>query len=544
MTGHPPAEELARFLVGKVDEGRAEAIAIHLEACTECLQQLEALPDDDPLVRELRACSPANPRERPDLRGRRIAHYELLEELGRGGTGVVYRAYDPHLKRDVALKLILGGEHADAELRQRLRQEAEAIANLRHPGILQVFDVGEADDFTYLALELLHPGGLNELTGGRQHSARWYARLMKQIAEALGYAHAAGIVHRDLKPENLLLAPGRDPGRYWPHLGGSDSEPPMIKITDFGLCKAIDEDSRLTRVGTMLGTPDYMAPEQTPDSGVPVGAQADVFALGAILYELLTGTPPFHSDTISRQLKRLRDDPPKPPRKQHPGLPRELEAICLKCLEKNPANRYASARELEEDLDRFLAGEPVLARPVSLARRTLLWARRKPLLTAHLCTALLLYLLHLFAMQVLLDPSHMSPVHERLTLLVLGWAAAAVLIEILREHPAQRRLGETLFALLPPLLIQMEHWVAKESNEVIVLLFVLFIPTATLIRPQAGMIITATATTLLSFNLFVAIRYLGNIAFIDTEQILFTNLILLMLGLVQYLTVRRLMTAD
>jgi serine/threonine protein kinase len=540
VNGHPDLTLLRRFVAGRLAEEEATEVAEHLEGCEACVEQLEAQPEEDALVDELRACALPEEAAAPDLRGRRVGRYELLEELGRGGMGVVYRAFDPRLKRDIALKLILAGEYADAEKRLRLRQEAEAIAALQHPGIVQVHDVGEADGFTYLALELLHPGGLHLLTGKGRRSQRWTAALMRQIAETLEHAHAAGFIHRDLKPENLLLAPSDDPLRLWPDPETLHADqPPRVKITDFGLCKPLDDDPRLTRAGVMLGTPDYMAPEQAPDSDAPVGAAADIFALGAILYELLAGEPPFHRDSMARQLKSLRDDEPRRPRTLVPGISRELESICLKCLEKEPARRYASARELADDLGRFLEGQPVLARPLTPWRRLVGWARRKPLLAGHLCIGLSLYLLHLFARWVMEIPEHVNVNPKAINLVFASWLAAAWGIEWIRQQPGRQRLAEFLFILLPLALFQTEHWLGTGPDETFIALFVLCIPGAALIRPEPRMIGLATLATLASYNLFAAIKHHQTFTLHTLEHILFFNIILLTLALVIYLLLRR-----
>ena len=541
MSEHPGKAELLAFVNGDTDAEAAERVAAHLQACPECVDRLEALPDEDRLTRELRACVTSENDSAADMSGRRIGPYELLDQLGYGAMGMVYRAFDPRLKRDVALKLILAGEYADSERRRRLRQEAETTAGLQHPGIVHIYDVGEADGIIYLALELLYPGGLGVLTGNKRRSARWCAELLRQVAESLHYAHQAGIVHRDLKPENLLVAPGNDPRHYWPDLNDCpDSHPPLFKIADFGLSLVLDDDARLTRAGMMLGTPDYMAPEQAPDNPLPVDVTTDIFSLGAILYELLAGAPPFHADTLAEQLRRLREDEPQAPRRSDPGIPRELEAICLKCLEKHPARRYRSAQALADELQRFLDGEPVLARPPGLGRRVMLWARRKPIFAAHISAAVLLYALHLIAMWILKEPRHMGDAHGRITLVMLGWLSAAYLLERIRQHPDRHRLGEYLFAMFPLVLIQAEHWVGTGPDGVYFVLFVLLIPAAALIRPTSRMILTATGATLVSFIIFINLKMqLGNVEY-STEFVLFFLLALVLLGMQILLLVKRL----
>ncbi len=541
MSSHPGEEELRDFVNGRADGQSSQRIATHLEACADCVERLEELPHDDSLIGELRACMTPESDTAPDLRRRCIGPYELLDQLGYGAMGVVYRAFDTRLKRDVALKLMLAGEYADPEKRKRLRQEAETIASLQHPGIVQVYDVGEADGIMYMALELLHPGGLGVLAGPQRRSARWCAELVRQVSESLHYAHQAGFVHRDLKPENLLIAPGNDPQRYWPDLRDTEGDqPPRVKIADFGLCLDLDDESRLTRAGMMLGTPDYMAPEQAPENGLPVGVTTDIFAMGAILYELLTGRPPFHADNLADQLRLLQEGEPPAPRGITPDVPRELEAICLKCLEKNPARRYPSALALADDLTRFLAGEPVLARPAGPVRKIMLWAQRKPILATHISAAVLLYILHLVAMWGLQEPRHMGDAHDRISLGMLGWLCAAYLFERIRQTPGQRLVGEYLFALFPMVMIHLEHWVGTGPDEVYILLFVLLVPGAALIRPTSGMILTATGATLASFVFFTTWKMRMGVAEYSTEFLLFFLLALTLLGMQTLLLVKRL----
>jgi serine/threonine protein kinase len=536
---HPHPEELQRFVTGRIDEARGDAIARHLETCPDCVARLEAMPGDDSLIRELRQCGDTATSAIPDLRGRRFGHFELLEELGRGGMGVVYRAFDLRLKRDVALKLILAGEFADPERRQRLRNEAETIAALQHPGIVQIHDVGEADGVMYLALELLHPGGLAVVAGSGRRSPRWCAALIRQLAEALQYAHDAGIVHRDLKPDNILLAPTADPRRPWPDLECPDGdEPPQVKIADFGLSKFADEETHLTRFGMMVGTPEYMAPEQAPDNDEPVGIAADIFAVGVLLYEMLVGETPFRADSLAGHLQRLRDAEPVPPRRRNRQVPRELEAICLKCLARKPAHRYPSAGALAADLQRFLDGEPVLARPHSSWRRAVLWARRSPAMATHISAALLLYGLHLLARLVLQEPVHVARAGQ-MPLVFLGWAILVAVIEWTRRRPRHRILGEYLFALLPLLLVHAEHLVDTGPDGIFATVFMLFIPSALLIRPKASMVGLMTPATMASFTLYAVIDNLGATPFYTLEGIVMFNLFLLIMGLIAWLLLRR-----
>ncbi len=312
----------------------------------------------------------------PAVAGRlQIPGYEVLGLLGRGGMGLVYKARQVGLNRLVALKVVRGGAHASPQQRARFRIEAEAIASLQRPNVVQIYDVGEHDGCPYFAMELVEGGTLADRLRAAPPGPDEAARLIEVMARAMHRAHLRGIVHRDLKPANILLtacglAPGAKP----------QAAEAIPKITDFGLAKRFDEDDALapTRTGAILGTPTYMAPEQAWGRPQDVGPGTDVYALGVILYELLGGRPPFRGKSDLETLDLVRSAEPAPPSRLRPGVPRDLDTICLKCLQKDPARRYATAEELADDLRRFRAGEPVRARPVGRGERLLKWARRRP----------------------------------------------------------------------------------------------------------------------------------------------------------------------
>jgi serine/threonine-protein kinase len=290
-----------------------------------------------------------------------VPGYEIVGELGRGGMGVVYKARQIGLNRLVALKMVLAGAHAGGEQLARFRIEAEAVARLQHPNIVQVYEIGESDGLPYFSLEFVGGGCLTDKIHRRPQPAREAADLIETLARAMQYAHERGIVHRDLKPANVLLT--------------ADGMP---KITDFGLAKRLEGDASQTRTGTILGTPGYMAPEQARGETQNAGPPADVYALGAMLYELLTGRPPFEGATVAQTVLQVARDEPLPPRRLQPRVPRDLETICLKCLQKDPPRRYASAQDLADDLRRFLSDEPIRARPVPSWERLARWCRRNP----------------------------------------------------------------------------------------------------------------------------------------------------------------------
>jgi serine/threonine-protein kinase len=300
-----------------------------------------------------------------------VAGYELLGELGRGGMGVVYKAREVRLNRVVALKMILAGDHAAPDAAARFRVEAEAVARLHHPQIVQIYAFGDQDGRPYFAMEYVAGGSLTDRLDGSPWIIRDAARLVEMLARAVHEAHRLGIVHRDLKPANVLMTAGG-----------------MPKLADFGLAKWLDVGSGLTRTEHVLGTPSYMAPEQAEGATRTVGPAADVYSLGTILYELLTGRPPFRAATALETLEQVKSAEPVSPARLRPDCPRDLVTICLKCLEKQPARRYTSAAELGDDLARFEAGDPIRARPVGGLERLWRWCRREPAV-ATLAVALL-----------------------------------------------------------------------------------------------------------------------------------------------------------
>lgn len=296
---------------------------------------------------------------------RRFRDYELLEEIARGGMGVVYRARQIKLNRIVALKMILSGQFASGDEIRRFYQEAESAATLEHPGIVPIFEVGEYRHRHYFSMGYVEGGSLAQRLRQGPLAEREAAQLMAQVADAVQYAHEQGIVHRDLKPGNILLTPQG-----------------MPKVTDFGLAARVEGGHELTTTGQIIGTPAYMPPEQAMGKVNEVGPLSDVYALGAVLYTLLSGRPPFQAASLVETIRQIIERDPPSPRVLNPGISRDLETICLKCLEKNPGNRYASAGELAEELRRFLAGEPIRARRIGPIARSWRWIKRKPLAAA------------------------------------------------------------------------------------------------------------------------------------------------------------------
>src|SRR5262249_34327443 len=294
-----------------------------------------------------------------------LGDYELLEEVGRGGQGVVFRARQKSLNRIVALKVIRLGQWASKAHLKRFRLEAEAAARLEHPGIVPIHDVGERDGSCYFSMKFVEGGQLDAIAKREPMSIRRAAELIAKIARTIHYAHEHGILHRDIKPGNILLDTKGEP-----------------HLTDFGLARLVESDSSVTHTLDVLGTPSYMAPEQAVGNTAAISSVTDVYGLGAVLYQLLTGQPPFAGGATYETIKLLLDTEPKHPRLLNPKIDRDLSTICLKCLEKDPKRRYSSALALAEDLERWLRHEPIKARHIGIFARGTKWVRRNPKLVA------------------------------------------------------------------------------------------------------------------------------------------------------------------
>jgi serine/threonine protein kinase/Tfp pilus assembly protein PilF len=455
MTGCPSRQELEEMLSGQLPEAAEQRLFAHVDRCPfcqvtletltacktinqdpgrqsagagdrpsdSCLQRLKAIPTVSWLPEEQAqpfaagdGTGHATTRSdssfpRPAPLPCEVGQYVILRELGRGGMGVVYLAEQVQLKRRVALKMILSGGYADAMELARFRSEAEAVARLQHPNIVQIHEVGEHKGLPWFSLEYVSGGSLAEQLDGTPQPPRDAARFLQILARAVHYAHQQGIVHRDLKPGNVLLAQNpkseiRNPQQIRntkeenpkqesaavSDLGDSDLgivsdfgfriSDLVPKITDFGLAKQLEGGASATQPGTILGTPSYMAPEQAGGSSCDVGPATDVYALGSMLYELLTGRPPFHAGSALETVQLVLHQEPVPPARLQPKVPRDLEIICLTCLQKDPHRRYVRAEDLAEDLRRFLGNEAILARPAGKVERTLKWAKRRPALAA------------------------------------------------------------------------------------------------------------------------------------------------------------------
>ncbi|HJZ54100.1 MAG TPA: serine/threonine-protein kinase, partial [Gemmataceae bacterium] len=302
----------------------------------------------------------------------RIPGYEVEAVLGQGGAGVVFRARNLRLGRRVALKMLLAGAYAGPTELGRFQREAEAVAGLCHPNIVQIYEVGDHEGRPYFTMELVDGGNLAQKLTTAPPPVRRAAELVASLADAVAVAHSAGIVHRDLKPANVLLTPDGIP-----------------KISDFGLARRVAGEERLTWNGTAVGTPSYMAPEQASGNTGRIGTATDVYGLGAVLYELLTGRPPFRGGTALETFQQVLSDEPVCPSRLNPRVPRDLETVCLKCLQKDPQRRYSSAADLTEDLRRYLLGKVVAARPVGNWEKVGKWIRRNPAVASLAAAAVL-----------------------------------------------------------------------------------------------------------------------------------------------------------
>src|SRR6476620_9095748 len=444
MTLCPSDEMLARLLDDALSEPEQHAVAEHVEQCASCLQKLDRMTDvpgteawqhvtllppnseaEVDLVRRLKLAprsltsTPFDPSVTPTIDSAQgkptssapidfeipsVPGYEIIGILGRGGMGVVFKARQLALQRVVAIKMFQNWAQAGEKELARFRDEADVIARLQHPNIVQIHDVGDVAGRPYFVLEYVAGGNLAEKLDGTPHVPRLASQFVEVLARAVQAAHANGVVHRDLKPANILLnladRGAADPvntirGGDATVAAGSYCLLAVPKITDFGLAKIaygeweVQRHHSLTVTGDLIGTPSYMAPEQAAPSGAPVGPAADVYALGAIFYELLTGRPPFKGETLLDTVLQVLHSEPVPVTELQPNVPRDLETICLKCLRKLPQHRYPTASELGDDIQRFLHGNPIQARPRGTVEKVWRWVRDHPAPSGLIATGVL-----------------------------------------------------------------------------------------------------------------------------------------------------------
>ena len=294
------------------------------------------------------------------MQRRRVNTYDIIEEISRGSFGVVYKARQQGLDRIVALKVLLAGAHASTEAVARFHREAKAVARLKHPNIVPIYDIGTHESHHYFAMEFIEGHALSALIADRKIATPQALAIAESLADAFHSAHQAGVIHRDIKPSNILI-----------------DKQGMPHITDFGLAKQVDLDTKYTMSGTTLGTPAYMPPEQARGDVDKIDARSDVYAIGAVLYELLTGQTPFAGRSLLEVVVAVISEPVKPPRQVNPKIHRDIQTIVMKCLEKDPRLRYASAADLHDDLRRFRSGEAIRAKPAGIVRLGARFVRRQ-----------------------------------------------------------------------------------------------------------------------------------------------------------------------
>lgn len=406
-----------------------------------------------------------------------FGRYVLLKQIGRGGMGAVFHARHTELNRDVAIKIVLSGCLATPEESARLLQEARSAAKLRHPSIVAIHDVGCHEGLHYLAMDFLPGGSLAARLEGAPMTAKAAATLTRQIALAVAYLHGRGVVHRDIKPSNIVY---------------DEQDQPCL--TDFGLAK-VEEDHGMTRTGDVLGTASYMSPEQARGDTAAVGPAADVYSLGAVLYELLSGEPPFSGGSFLETILRVLEREPTPPHRLRAGVDSDLEQIALRCLQKDPLDRYATAKDLADDLSAYLRGEPIATPPASIGQVVRRTIRRYPALLAHLAVVAAVALIVAVRNAVAVGA---NPNYAWIQSLLVGWAAASLWLS--RSGMRERRYSwpQLIWAAIDPLLITALIYLAEPPRAPLVVAYPAFVAASGLwARP--ALVYVATATSLAGY---------------------------------------------
>lgn len=456
-----------------------------------------------------------------------ISGYRLEHEIARGGMGVVYKAQQENPSRTVALKMILSGQFASLQEIQRFRMEAEAAANLSHPGIVPIFEVGQHAGKHFFSMGYVPGNSLDEEIKTRTFEPGEAAEMVRQIAKAVHYAHEHEILHRDLKPSNILL--------------GEDGRP---QITDFGLAKRMDQNTNITTTGEIMGSPGYMSPEQASGKIDLIGPGTDIYGLGAILYVLLTGKPPFQGANVIEAIDLVCNADVLPLRKIDRNIPKNLETICLKCLHKVPSARYQTAAELAEDLQAFLDREPIQAKPLTLYERLIFWARRKPGLACTWGAVLLFYIYHLVCVYVIQDPVSTSRTFRLVSnAMAISAIVAAWYFQRMHERPRQRTLAIYSWMTFNVSLLTLLLFQTPSRIESSLSLIYLLIIAASATMYQKGLVGYVTGICFASYFLHVLliILYPGE-AVIDLHNTICMSLSILILGMIQYFVVRKVRT--
>ena len=411
--------------------------------------------------------------------------YELLEEIGRGGMGVVFRARQRDLNRIVALKMILANRLAGGEDVKRFYREARAAGSLRHPHIVGIHEVGHIHGQHYFAMDFIPGKSLAGLARSKSLEPEQAARCLVGVSRAVQYLHDNGIIHRDLKPSNILL-----------DLAGT------AYVTDFGLAKVFADSDDRTQTGVILGTPGYMPPEQAAGRISQITARSDVYSLGAILYEMLTGRPPFHADNPLNTLLQVLESEPTLPHQLNSRIPPELERICLKCLEKDPARRYASANAFADDLEHYLLREPIEAKPAGLTDRILRWVRRETGLAARLAI--------MAAAIVIVEAEHLLShrpwmYHIEIKLTFAAWAVLAFIFQWLLRRERTAELARLAWAVTDPLLLMVVLILADDIGPILVGYPVLV--TASGLWLSVRLVLVSTVGCIVSYAALLLIRH-------------------------------------